>query len=182
MIGSAQRCAELVVAESALGSRFAVEEVARIHARRCAEIRTPNREDDWSRSGDDVHHRAAVASVLGAELRLQIEFLNRVDGQHRSRRPADAGLVERGVVEERIVVVGTVERVVVGTVAAAVDGELPEAALDARHAGRFDRRARHQGDQFAEVASVQRQVGYQLLVHHFAQHVARVVDQRRFLR
>ena len=87
-----------------------------------------------ARAGDDVDHGTAVAAILGGELRLQVEFLDGVDRQERSGSSADAGLVQRGVVEERIVVVGAVEGVVIGAVAIAVDVELSESTLRAGNA------------------------------------------------
>ena len=89
-------------------------------------------------AGDDVDHRAPIASIFGAELGLQVEFLDGVDRQQRSRGAADPGLVESGIVEEGIVVVGAIERVIVGAVAVAVDVELSKPELGAGDAGRFD--------------------------------------------
>ena len=175
---SAQRRAELVVAESALGIRIAVKKISRVHGVVAQEFESRTVKMIRPRLGDDVDHRAAVASVFGAELRLQVEFLDRVNRQNRSRSSADAGLVESGIVEKRIVVVGAVERVVVGAVAAAVNRELSKSALDRGHARRLHRRAWHQRHQLSEIASVQRQIRHQLLVHNLAQHIARAVDKR----
>ncbi len=115
----------------------------------------------------------------GAKLRLQVEFLDRINRQQRRRCASDPSLVERGVIEERIVVVGAVHGVVVRPIPVAVDRELPKPALDRGHARRLHRCSGNQRHQFAEVPPVQRKICHQPLVHHFSQHIARRFHQGR---
>ena len=133
-----------------------------------------------ARAGDDIDHRTAVATVFCGELRLQVEFLDRVDGEKRCGSAADSCLVQRRVVEEGIVVVGAIERVVVGTVAVAIDVELPEPALRTCDAGRINGCTRRQCDQLSEVAAIQGEFSYELLLDHFAENVAGGFDHRVF--
>ena len=63
--------------------------------------------------GQDVNDRTAIAAVLGSKVRLQIEFLYRIDRQQRRRRAPNPRLIEGGVIEEGIVVVGAINRVIV---------------------------------------------------------------------
>ncbi len=109
-------------------------------------------------SRDDIHDGTRVAAIFSAELRLQVEFLNPVERQKRCRGTRNAHLVERGIVEERIVVVRAVQRVVVRTVAIPVDIELAEAFFGTGNAGAFDGDAWCKRDEFAEVAPVQREL------------------------
>jgi hypothetical protein len=80
---------------------------------------------------DDVHGAAAIASVFGGKLRLQIEFLDCVDGKKGGRSTGNSHLVERRIVEPRVVVVRPVKHVIVRTVAIPVDIELSETLLSA---------------------------------------------------
>jgi hypothetical protein len=45
-------------------------------------------------AGNDVDHRAAISSVFRTKLRLQIEFLDGVDGQQRRRGASNSDLVQ----------------------------------------------------------------------------------------
>ena len=85
---------------------------------------------------------------------MEIKLLDGINGQNGRRSAADPDLIERGVVEERVVIVGAVERIVVGPIAVTVDRELPESALDRGYAGRVHGRAGHQGDEFPEITAV----------------------------
>src|SRR3989442_13669092 len=91
------------------------------------------------------------------ELRLKIKFLDGIHRQQGCRRPADTYLVQRGVVEVGIVVVGAVHAVIVGAVAVAVDVELAKTELGAGYSRRLDGRAGHQRNQLPEIAAVERQ-------------------------
>src|SRR5437667_2753642 len=97
-------------------------------------------------SGDDIDHRASVAAVFGTKLRLEIELLDGINGEKRCGSAADSNLIERGIIEEGIVVVGAIQGVVVGPVAVAVDRELPESALYRGHPRWFHGSSWHQGD------------------------------------
>src|SRR5438445_3223141 len=133
-------------------------------------------------SGHNVDHRTAVSAIFRAKLRLQVELLDGINGQQRGGSAADSHLIQSRVVEERIVVVGTVEGVVVGTIAVSVDVELSETTLRAGNAGRIDRGPGRQCDQFAEIATIERELGNQFLVYDLAQHVARGIYDGRFFR
>lgn len=89
---------------------------------------------------------------------MQVEFLNRIERQERCGSPGNADLVERGVVEERIVVVRAVERVVIRAVAIAVDVELAGAFFRTGNAGAFDGDAGRERHELAEIATVEREL------------------------
>lgn len=86
-------------------------------------------------------------------------------------------MIESRVIKKRIVVISTIQGVIIRAIAAPVNGELAESALDGGHARGFDRRTRDQSDQFPEVTPVEGQIGHQPLVDHFAQDVPRIVHQ-----
>src|SRR5579884_3395458 len=117
---------------------------------------------------NNVHNRAAVAPILRREIRLQIKFLYRFERQNRRGCTANSRLIECRVVEERVVVVCTIEQVVVGPVTIAVDVELPESKLRARDTRGIDRRTRDQRNEFPEVTSIQRELGDETVRYHFA--------------
>src|ERR1700693_1560311 len=79
---SAQRRAELVVAESTLWVLITVKKVSRVHGVVAQKLKRRSVKMIRPRLGDDVDHRTAVAAILGAELGLQVEFLDRVNRQN----------------------------------------------------------------------------------------------------
>src|SRR5208282_2018572 len=171
---------KLIVAKGRLRSGVAVEIVPRVHGVVAQELEGGAVQLVGAGLGDDVDDGAAVAAVFGGELRLQIEFLNGLNREQRGRRAANAGLVERRIIEERVVVVGAIEGVVVRTVAVAIDGELPESALDGGNARGFDRCPWDESYELAKIAPIQGEVGYEPAVHDFTEHVAAAFHERRF--
>ena len=159
---AAERAAEIVVVETrlrvrrAVGLQFRIEVIAGVEGGVAIVLVERTVKLIGARARDDVDDRAAISSVLGAELRLQVELLNGVERQQCSGRAGDAHLVQRGIIEERIVVVGAVEIVVVGTIAIAADVELAKTLFRAGHARTFDGNTRREGNEFAKIAAIER--------------------------
>lgn len=82
-------------------------------------------------------------------------------------------MIERGVVEPRVVVVRAVERVIVRAVAISINIELSKTLLGSGYSRAFHNDTRHQRHEFPEVAPVERQLVHESLLHHAAEYVFR---------